>query len=384
MKRMLTAAAAIVGCWTGLLAGADATAGSQGPEQVEFKFKFEPGRTYRQRITSNSAGALALPAPLAEQKFRQVFEQVLTSTCRKVNADGSAVFDLTLSDVAMNMSVGGFKMEYDSRTFDPKTADPALALVGRFFEAMNGVTFSVTLSDTGRPLKVEGLAAGMKKALNRIEAQAGGGEMKGFFDQLAGFMDDESMNQQMQSYYRMAPETPGPVKVGEKWSQTWAMKMPFVGGSFEGRGDYELLGIEELQGRRCAKIRVKESFKMQPRAAGAAAGAEGESAMARMLAGLKMELSTSGGDGIAYIDCLRGELVRLRQTQTMTIGMTVPTTDNPEGAAAVAAPSFTMNIRTSVSIDTLDATAEPATKPAAGPVRAVRRPAQAATRPSGG
>lgn len=346
MKRTLIAIGMLAGIGTAALAAEPAS------NQIEFKFKFEPGRSTAQRVSSTSVGTMILPGPLPEQKFTQVFEQVLTSTCRKVNEDKSAVFDIVMSDVAMRMTMGGFKIEYDSRTFDPKTADPAEALMGKVLGGMKGASFSATISENGRPLKIEGLAASMKAAMSKLGADGDPAELKGFYDQLANLMNDDTMNEQMQSFYRMTPTKEGPIKLGEKWEQTWSMKMPLVGGDFEGKGEYELVGIEEFKGRKCAKIKVKESFKMRPGPKDAPAPVN-DSAIAGMLAGMQMELSTSGGEGVVYVDYERGELVRMRQTQNLHLSMKIPVPvgDETEGQEM---PPFTMKMRNSVSVDLVD------------------------------
>ena len=54
--------------------GAEPTAApavTEPPQQIEFKFTFEPGRTTVQKVESKTVGTLKLPGPLPEQKFSQ-------------------------------------------------------------------------------------------------------------------------------------------------------------------------------------------------------------------------------------------------------------------------------------------------------------------------
>lgn len=350
MKRMLIATI-VCGCVGPALMAAE-PAGQ--PESVEFKFNFEPDRVIRQRVVTKSFGTISMASPMPEQKFSQVFEQTLTSRCRKVNADKSAVLDVSLDDLVMKMSIGPMSMEYDSRTFDPeKTTDPMTRLLGKIFSAMAGAKFTVTMSETGQPLKVEGLGDTLRKAAKATNDPQGGewAEVSKLFDQLGSLFDDETMGQQMQSMYRMSPQKKGPIKVGDRWEQDWSMKMPIVSGELTGKGEYELLGVQELRGRPCAKVRVKETFVLVPKPKEANKAATG---MQAVLDRMEMELSSSGGEGVAYIDYQRGELVQLRQTQSFTIKITVKSDPNAQDAMGKVGMELTQKLRNSVTMDLLE------------------------------
>jgi hypothetical protein len=340
--------------------GAEPTAApavTETPKQIEFKFTFEPGRTTVQKVESKTVGTLKLPGPLPEQKFSQSYEQVVTSTCRKVNPDKSVVMDVTLGGIKMRMSVGPMAIDYDSATFKPDEADQVGGFVGKLFQAMEGAKFNVTVSETGRPLKVEGLSESLRKALSKIGDTESDRQTKKILEGMSKVLSDDQMNEQMQMYYRMVPPKQGLVKIGEKWDQTWSMKMPMVGGNFEGRGEYQLIGVEEVHGRPCAKIRVKESFKLQP-GGQAPAGAEADEWQA-LFSQMNMEVSSNSGDGIAYVDYTRGEVVRLRQTQKITIKIS-PKEGAGEGAAAI--PAMTQTFSTSVKLELIDEAAGSAAK----------------------
>lgn len=88
---------------------------------------------------------------------------------------------------------------------------------------------------------------------------------------------------------------------------------------------------------------------------------------------MNLELTTSGGDGIAYVDLRTGEVVQARQTQSMTIGMSIkadPTATNPGERAGL--PKMEQKIRNSVSIDLLE--------PSETPQKRTEPPARPATR----
>lgn len=347
-----------------------------GPEQITFKLKFEPGRTVRQKLTSKTVGDLKI---FGAMKFQQTFEQTLVSRCRKVNPDGSAVIDVTLSNVAMHQSMGPITIDFDSRTWKPGTSgNPGIDLIGRIFSAMAGTTFTVTISPTGEPLKIEGLNAALKKAVSQLgdgqEAEA----LRKMFDDMISAIGDDNMMQQFRSFGRLAPPRTGPVNVGEKWDHTWSMsKLPFVRGALEGKGEYELLGTAKVAGHPCAKIRVKETFKMVPPDPQAPKPADDDSPMGRFLDNVNMEMSSSGGDGVAYLDCETGDVVRLVQTQNIELKISAPgdpKADDQELRDGI--PAMSMKFRVSVSLDLLEGDApvadgssevEPADGPATRP-----------------
>lgn len=370
MKRLWT----IVGlCWaTGLgLMGGDAAWAAEPPagqpQQIDFRFKFETGRTVRQRLVSKTVGDLKLLGPM---KFQQTFEQQLLTRCRKVNTDGSAVLDLTLEAVALRQSMGPMTLEFDSRTWKPgQSGNPALEFLGKLFSAMAGTTFTLNVDANGEPTKVEGLSEAMKKALEQMGDDKEAQVLRKMFEDMISGLGDDNIMQQFRSFGRLAPPKPGLVKVGEKWDHDWSMKsLPLVAGGLEGKGEYELLGIQRLNGRQCVKVRVKESFKMTPPDPQAPKPAA-DSPLGALFSRVKMELSSSGGDGIAYIDAQTGDVINLRQTQNIELKLSA-TADpqDPDENTRDGIQPMSMKFRVSVSVDTIDGAADPAgkaeTKPA--------------------
>jgi hypothetical protein len=323
------------------------------PGQVEFKFKFEPGRTIRQKLVSKTAGDIAL---LGSIRMQQTFEQVLTTRCRKVNPDRSAVFDVTLGDIVMKMSMGPVKIEFDSRTWQPGQGDPKTELIGKLFSALNGATFAVTVSPSGQPVKVEGLTEVMRKAFSQLGEGPEAQMMRKLFDDISSSMGDDMMADQYQDFSRMCPPKQGLVNIGEKWEHSWALKkFPVLGGSLQGKGEYQLIGMETVNGRPCAKIRSKETFSMVPPDKQSPPSAGGDASIQSLFGRMKMGMSMSGGDGIAYIDCEHGYVVKLRQTQIIEITMSIAAdTNDPNEETRRGVQPTMMKMHTSVSLDLLE------------------------------
>ena len=324
------------------------------PEQIEFKFVWKQGQVIQQKIVSKTIGSVKMPDPIPEQKFLQVFEQQIASKCTKVNPDGSALFECTMPIIGMEMSAGKYKSKHyfdstknsDEKPWDSK--DPS----ARIFSAMTKVKFYVTFDSKGRPTKVEGFSESMNKALGQR------GDKLGFLDSkvadaLRSAFNDDYMTEQIESNYRMFP-TKGPVRVGDIWQADWKMKMPIMNSIVEGHAEYELLGIEEFQGRQCAKISIKESFSSVPEQrqkkddSGTAS-----SSPANIFEHMEWEFEGSGGEGIAYLDYENGLLVKLRQTQRLNMRISMkgdPNAQDPDLKKGFGIIEQNMNMLVSIDL----------------------------------
>ena len=164
------------------------------------------------------------------------------------------------------------------------------------------------------------------------------------------------MTQQMQSYYRMIPPK-RVARVGDTWDNTWDIKLPMFHAGFEGKGEYELVGIETFRGRPCAKIRIKESFHTLPMPKKDKPDAAPTSNPATALFdNMSFHMKSRGGDGIAYWAYKKGKCVPLRQTQPIPIEHAMPVIRRPEPPrnAKTAQATIVQNLNNSISIDLVD------------------------------
>jgi hypothetical protein len=320
--------------------------------QVDFNFTYQPGSVSALRMTNRSVGALKMPDPIPEQKFSQTVSQVMTMKCLSVNPDKSAEFEMTMSDMAMDMSIGGLTIKAGG----PKgaaAASPKLNVVtkmlDRMIEAMNGAKLKMTLSRSGEPLKVSGLSEFIDKLMKAMADENTPPEMRQTMKEMAKTFSDDSMKDQMNSCYRMLPGVTGPHRIGEKWERNWTQKMPFGNNSMEGKGQYELLGTEQYRGHPCAKIRLKETFEMKPGAPTAAKSGGG------IFDKMNMTISGTGGEGLAYVDYASGQLVQLRQTQNLTINIEFKAPMGGTGTQPAAMPpAMTQKLRNSLLVDLVE------------------------------
>lgn len=337
------------------------------PTKIELKRQPRPGHVTRQRITGTTFGSIRMIEFAPEMKFTQTFEQDIRESCRRVAPDGSATMDMVLERIAMKMSMMGASVEFDSRTYDPAAVpSEEMRMVGKVFSAMAGSRFTVIIGPDGQVQKIEGMNEIRDRVLADLASEKMPASVRKMIDQLGSLFSDENMVQQLKSFDRMIPSK-APVGVGDTWNQTWSMNMPMFHGTIEGTGEYELVGFEELGGRRCAKIRVKKAFRMAAQPLQAAAPAPGAASRPAkgILERMPFEMKSSGGDGMAWWDYESGEMVRLRQTQRMTIVMGLAPDENAdESEMKKGVRGITQKLNTSVSVDLLEDGQPVASRPA--------------------
>jgi len=351
----MTTIRALVCVLSAALAAAGQETRAAEPDAIDLKFVYQAGRTTRQRMVSRTVGSMKLFDPLPEQNFAQTFEQDLTLTCRRANPDGSAVLDMTMDRVAMKMSIGGLNMEFDSAAPATQSNDCLdTRMLARIFSAMVGSPLTVIGGPDGQPARIEGVKQFKEKMLNSLADEPVPASLRKLLEQVSGMFDDENMMKEMQSSYRLIPNERK--RVGDRWERSWNMKIPLFNGKIDGQGRYELLGVEEFRGRKCAKIAVKESFQMAATPevetpAGPAASSPAKGLVER----LRFDLKASGGEGTAYWDYENGELVQLRQVQRLTMEISVPTDAAPKGRETNAAkPAMVQKLTTAESVDLLE------------------------------
>lgn len=328
----------IIAALTLSLCGPIALAQSTPPKEVTFNFKYKVGSTTRQRVVSRNVGSVAMPAPLPEQRWSQSVEETITMNCIGVREDGAGEFKMTIGDIKFKMTIGALTVNYDAATYDANAkVDWVTELISKVFHALNGTELKCNISATGQMLRIDGLGEAFKKMAASVANGKDQASVKTMFDQLGAVMDDETMSQELQSYYRLLPAKPGPYKIGDKWDHKWQMNLPKFGTAMSGHGNYELAAIEMYRNRPCVKILTKESFELtthpttQPASQKSPTTGKSNDAIVKLLEKFDMEMTTSGGDGYAYVDYTTGELVGLRTTQNIGMVMRVkPDAVKPE------------------------------------------------------
>ena len=133
--------------------------------------------------------------------------------------------------------------------------------------------------------------------------------------------------------------------LGDKWSGSSELKLPMLGMDYKSETEYELLGLEKLNGRNCAKIRVTEKSATIPL---------NKSPDAGPFAGMQMTMSLSDGKGLMWWDLDKGYVVRMRQTQGIEINITTKV----EGDDSPVAVAVKQKLHNAVSVDVIEPTAK--------------------------
>jgi len=250
--------------------------------------------------------------------------------------------------VAMGCSKG-----FDSAAPATQSAVPGMDVVARLFQGMAGIRFRTTLGPGGEPLKMEGLREAIAEALQGVGTL--GTVEKQMLDQITSGITDDAMMENARSAYRSYVPG-GRARIGHTWEHTWELKLPLPVGAnrLQGRGRYELVGGEEVAGRRCAKVRYRQSFETVPGPAGNGSGPSG-SIMDRM----KMEFSMADGQGVAFWDFSQGQLVSQRDTAKLTIRMTMTPDPGAADQGLAGSMKMTQNVQVATSVRLLNEDGEP-------------------------
>jgi len=169
MKKITWSLGVLFAAWTALAPAA-------APDTIEFKYVHTPGKVSRMNLVTKVVGSMKMPDPIPEQKFIETIEQQLVATCRKVEPDGSAVYEMRMPVIAMKMDIGGMKMDFrsDAPATQGATTFPGMETMQKLYAAMAKGKFTVVLDRDGRPRRGDGWAKTMQdamKSLGNLSAQ---------------------------------------------------------------------------------------------------------------------------------------------------------------------------------------------------------------------
>lgn len=320
-------------------------------EVVDFHFVAKAGDMTRTRTVTRTFGSMNMFGSLINQKFSQNFEQEVVLKCTEVRPDGSSIFEMTLGEIAMKMNFGGMTIEVDTREENPPPASmPVFDVVRRLLTAMTTIKCTVTFSPEGEPLEVEGLSEGMEAIMSEISDQLVPG-LRQFFDQFRDYLADDIMAEQMRSAFRIYPDN-GKARPGDTWTRQWQVNMPPFSVMTEGRGEYEFLEMREFRGRPCAKIRVRSTLTTLPgqKPDLSSLGGVSKSVFQRM----QFSMNSRGLNGVAYVDPSTGDLLHFRETQRITIEISMDPDPHAEGELKEGLGKITQRLTTSVQIDLVE------------------------------
>jgi len=333
--------AALMSVWIGGVALAEA------PGSVELKFAPEVGRVEYRRMVTKTVGSMQMPPPMGEQKMSQTMEQLMRAECIRINEDGSVVYEISTPELKMDMVVGGIKQSFDSRAAK-KNGEDAAPSSGTapgpdcaMLKAMTEIRYHLIRSPEGEPIRMEGYAEAMRKAMEEVRGQSP--VLDQMLEMMSKSFDDETilkmLKSSMHSVFRKAP-----VRVGESWKQADRVKFPFGAMEMDVDTEYKLVGVEPMAGRSCAKILITRTMRSQPNAAS-------ENPMAQFM---DMKLLDSNGEGVMWWDIERGDPVRMKEVTNMTMEMSVKNPAATQPAESVNVGPMVQKLQTSTTVDLVD------------------------------
>jgi hypothetical protein len=340
-KKTVIVLCLLAGSWT--LAALAAS-----PDTIEFKWTHKPGKVSVMKMVTKVVGSMKMPDPMPEQKFNETVEQQVRTTCLKVNPDGSGVYEMEMPSIAMKMDIGGMKC--DIRTDAPATQGassiPGMENMQKLYAALAKGKYTVVIGPDGRTRKVDGFARTMREAIKSLGDTLG--PQKAVLEAMSKAFDDDAMREQMDARAGFIPPQ-GTVRVGDTWNNTRDIKFPMFNMNFKTITDCTLLGVEEFQGRRCAKVALKASMKSsgKPDVPAPATGSPNP------LTNMEFNFTGSDGNGIAYWDYENGELVQFRQTMRMVCEITMKVPPATQGQEPAKPFKMVQNLLTSTSMDLL-------------------------------
>ena len=283
-------------------------------QEVTLAYKWTKGETLRYRLTQKTATTMSgLPGGMPDAKLDQLADQVFKMTVDNIAADGTVTLSQMFESMRTDITSGGGQVSFDAAKPDPSAAPPEQA-VQKLFAAMLNEPFTVTLTPTGRVIKIEGFTRVMDKMF--AAAPPSDPQTAGAIQQMRATLSDEQM---MSMFSQGFPEFPArPVKAGETWATETTVKNPALGALLMSTS-LALAAVEGTAPSRVAKITTKVKMERDPK-----------SPAPQGPMGMKAEMGVANGEGETLFDIGKGRLQRATTSINIPISMSGT---GPDGSA---------------------------------------------------
>ena len=313
-------------------------------DAAALRLRPEQGTTYRYVMTQRQDMTMAMGA-LGNQESTNTTTMDIRQTAREVVASGEVTFDVVYDRVRMDVQAGPRSMTFDSASETGNTADEMVGL-------LVGKQLSMTLTERGEVVRVEGLTAVLDEALAE---QATDPAAAPLIEMMRGSFNDESMAVMFQQNSAILPE--GPVREGSTWTHSSVVDNPAIG-AMQVTQDYVIAGFEDKLGRPCVRADVKMVMTH-----------EGDvpmvAEMKKMFSqggqevDMSVEIGQSDGAGSVWLDRETGMTVAMDtdSTMNMSIGVVMPGMPAEAGGGAMKMDmAMTMNQTLELQTETAPAT----------------------------
>lgn len=235
-------------------APADKAAADKAPApaggKVDLKWKLEKGKTFYQKMTTKTDQNMKILNSEPKQTQSQTFYFSWTPVEQKGD---DWIIKQKIEGVAMEIDIGGTKINYDSSTKDAGANNP----LGEFFKALVGSEFTLTLNTKdGKITKVEGRDDFVKK-LSQANPQ-----MQPLLNQI---LSEQALKEMAEPTFAAVPNKE--VAKGDKWTKENVLDMGPIG-KYTNTYTYTFEGPDG----KLDKIKVDTALKYVPPDDKAAAG----------------------------------------------------------------------------------------------------------------
>ncbi len=263
---------------------------AEAGQQVELRWKFEPGLSLGYRMTMNNE--TEMPNNMGVMAMEQIMDnrwEVID-----VSAAGEATVQISNDRVRMNMQgpMGNMNIDSDGDT----SADPT----GGMLSAMAGTTYTLVFDAEGKIQEVRGLDE-MREKLMATTGQSSNPMVDQALEQMAS--EDGIKNMMQQGFASWPQEPVGP---GDSWDAGFDMTMPMFG-TMVYNMTQTFDRIEERDGRSIAIVNTSGTMQVTP-----------DNSASNPAAGM-MELGDAAINGVMEWDIEAGRLLKTTQDTTMQI-----------------------------------------------------------------
>lgn len=273
------------------------TGAAQAQESVNIAYKpFKPGEVLRTHTSTDTVGTVSGLGP-GGQNMTQKADQWMKMECLDTDAAGVTTIRITFERMGMTMNVGPIRMAYDSADKDAASSPTSINPIARMFDAMIGKSMTARVDPQGKALEV----TGYRDIMNGVFEKAPGGQQMA--KMMESILSDDTIMEKF-GYFTWLPKKP--VQVGETWPSQQEMQMGPLG-KIVMKGKNKLIGIETVNGHRCARVATTMNMEMDN--ADKPYEIDGKR--------LQMQMTSTGGTGSWLWDLDRGRMLQMKTTTPM-------------------------------------------------------------------
>jgi hypothetical protein len=274
-----------------------AAPGSAFGQDITLQYHWTKGEEVRQRVVFQSTSTVSgLPDNVAAAEVDTRLSQVVRTVVDDVAPDGTATLRSVFESIRWETKTPRETMVFDTESSDPANASAPAALKD-MLTALVGQTLVVVMAPSGQVQKVDGMSRIIEKATQGANSDPSTAPL---VETLRSNFGDDQLRNVLTRGSIAFPDRP--LRLGDTWDGSATMTNPVVGAQTT-TTVFTLKDVDNSSGSRVATIatRVTTQNTGEPKTG---------------VAGLKMRVTDSSGEGEMIFDVTNGRL--LRSTTRMT------------------------------------------------------------------